>query len=219
MVSFLTVNQRILPILSAALLAGCMTPTWQSHAAGAPLPDDRVILVGSFLADPPFTQERQGPAPHNPLCRGTAAERVGNCTGGTVLVGGQAGNLMCIFTPDFSEKMRTSVNRMPFDTFDWAWMPLEGAFVIEVPRRPQILLRGVQYYTKGEEGAVRFELPGRADLRAGDRVVYVGEIRVTGKTERRVTFHDRAAETRAALERAGYADVLALPWRTQLLVR
>jgi hypothetical protein len=208
--------RRLVPFLSAILLAGCMTPTWKSHLAGSPLADEHVILVGSFTADPPFTQERQGPAPRDPLCYGTVAERVGRCTGGTVLVGGQGGNLMGYFTPDLSENMRQSVNRMPFDTFDWAWMPLEGAFVIEVPRRPQVLLRGVQYYTKGKEGAVRFELPARVDVRPGDRVVYVGEIEVVQKGERRVTFNDRLADTRKALEAAGYSDVLALPWRTQL---
>lgn len=208
---------RLVTALSAALLAGCMTPTWKSHVAGAPFGHDRVILVGSMTADPPFRQDRQKPAPHDPLCYGTVAERVGKCTGGTVLVGGQAGNLMAFFTPDHSEKMRESVNRMPFDTFDWAWLPLEGAFAIEVPRRPQILLRGVQYYTKGDEGAVRFELPALVDIRPEDRVVYVGEIRVVQQGQRRVSFADRAADTRKALEAAGFADVLALPWRTQLL--
>jgi hypothetical protein len=209
--------RRYSPTLAAIALAGCMTPTWKTHVAGSPVADDRVILVGSLTADPPFTQERQGPAPHDPACYGTVAERVGKCTGGTMLVGGQAGNLMAFFTRDRSEGMRQSINRMPFDTFDWAWLPLEGAFVIEVARRPEVLLRGVQYYTKGSEGAVRFELPGRVELRPGDRVVYVGEIRVVQKGERRVAFGNRLAETRKALETAGFSDVLAIPWRTAIL--
>lgn len=211
--------RRIVPLLSAALVAGCMTPTWKSHVAGSPLADDHVILVGSFTADPPFRQERDGAAPRDPLCYGTVADRVGRCTGGTALVGGQAGNLMGFFTPDLSEEMRQSINRMPFDTFDWAWMPLEGAFAIQVPRRAQVLLRGVQYYTKGDEGAVRFELPARVDVRPGDRVVYVGEIKVVQRGERRVTVKDRLADTRRALEAAGYSDVVALPWRKQLFAR
>lgn len=207
---------RLVPFLAASLLAGCMTPTWKSHVAGSPIQDDRVILVGSFAAVPPINQEREGPAPVN-YCSGSVADRVG-CPGGTVLVGGQAGNLLGLFTPDLSEPMRQSINRMPFDTFDWAWIPMDGAFVIEVPRRAHLYLRGLQYYTKGDEGAVRFELPGRVDLRPSDRVVYVGEIRVVRSGERRVIFNDRLTETRVALAKAGFADVLALPWRAQLLV-
>ena len=59
-----------------------------------------------------------------------------------------------------------------------------------------------------------------SDRPAADRVVYVGEIRVVRDAGgRRVTFADRLAETREALKAAGHADVLALPWRTQLLAR
>lgn len=203
---------RLVPFLSAALLAGCMTPTWQSHVAGAPVQADRVLLVGSFAAVPPINQEREGPAPR---CY-TGGGMVGGC-GGNGLMGKQAGNLMAFFTPDPSEPMRASINRMPFNDFEWSWIPMDGAFVIEVPRREAIHLRGMQYYTKGDEGGVRFELPGRVPLRATDRVVYVGEIRIVRTGDRRVIFSDRLADTRKALEAGGYADVLALPWRTQLL--
>jgi len=204
--------KRFLPILSSLALAGCMTPTWKTHAAGAPMADDHVLLVGSVMAIPPFNQEREGPVP---ICYSAAH---GQPCGGTMLVGGQAGNLMGFFTTDLSEKMRTSVNRMPFDTFDWAWIPLEGAFVIEVPRRERIYLRGVQYYTKGDDGAVRFELPGHVDLRRNDRVIYVGEIHVVRTGERKITFEDRQADTRKALEAGGYGEVLATPWRKAVLV-
>lgn len=203
---------RLAPLLATALLAGCMTPTWQSHLAGAPVQADRVLLVGSFAAVPPINQEREGPAPR---CY-SGGGMIGGC-GGNGLVGKQEGNLMAFFTADRSEPMRQSINRMPFDAFDWAWIPMDGPFVIEVPRRETIHLRGMQYYTKGEEGGVRFDLPARVDLRAGDRVVYVGEIRLVRTGERRVIFGDRQAETRKALQAAGYADVLAAPWRTQLL--
>ncbi len=198
----------LVPVLSAALLGGCMTPTWQSHVPGRPIAGDKVLLVGSFAAVPPINQKREGPAP---WCYG------GPC-GESLLVGGQAGNLLGLFTADLKEPMRQSINRMPFSDFDWAWIPMEGTFVIEVPRRETIYLRGFQYYTKGDDAAVRFELPGRVALRPTDRVVYVGEIRLVRTGERRVTFNDRLAETRKALEAAGHADVLALPWRTQLLV-
>lgn len=205
--------RRVVPFAAAALLAGCMTPTWKTHLAGSPILEDRVLLVGSFAAVPPINQEREGPAPVR-NCTGTA----GDCAGGTMLVGGQAGNVMGLFTADVSETMRKSVNRMPFDKFEWAWIPMQGTFVIEVPRWEHVYLRGMQYYTKGDDGAVRFELPGRVEVRPADRVVYVGEIRVVRTGERRVTFTDRRVETRKALEAAGYSDVLALPWRTQLLV-
>lgn len=206
---------RLVPLLSAALLiGGCMTPTWKGHLAGSPIAADKVILVGSFAAVPPINQEREGPAPRRMSCGSAAA-----CTGGgggTVLVGGQQGNLLGLFTPDRSEPMRQSVNRMPFANFDWAWIPMEGTFAIEVPRRQALYLRGFQYYTKGDDAVVRFELPGTVELRPDDRVVYVGEIRLVRTGERRVTFNDRKADARKALESAGLRDVLALPWRTQL---
>jgi hypothetical protein len=201
---------RLVPLLSAALLAGCMTPTWQTHVAGAPVQADRVLLVGSFAAVPPINQEREGPPPR------CYSNGTGSC-GASILVGRQSGNLMAFFTPDPSAPMRASINRMPFDDFEWSWIPMDGAFVIEVPRRDAIYLRGVQYYTKGDEGGVRFELPAHVALRASDRVVYVGEIRLVRTGDRRVIFSDRLAATRGALEAGGYADVLALPWRTQLL--
>jgi hypothetical protein len=197
---------RLVPILFAAMLAGCMTPTWKGYVAGSPLAEEKVILVGSFAAVPPINQEREGPPPR---CYG------GPC-GANLLVGGQEGNLMGLFTPDLSESMRMSINRMPFSTFDWAWIPMEGTFAVEVPRRDVLYLRGFQYYTKGDDGAVRFELPGRVPLRPGDRVVYVGEIRLVRTGERRVSINDRKADALKALEVAGLKDVLALPWRTQL---
>lgn len=200
---------RLVPI-SLALLAGCMTPTWQSHLAGAPVQADRVLLVGSFVAVPAINQEREGPPPR---CYGGPG---GGC-GGNGLIGKQQGHLMAFFTPETSEAMRPSLNRMPFSSFDWSWIPMEGPFVIEVPRREHIYLRGMQYYTKGDDGGVRFELPARVDLRPDDRVVYVGEIRLVRSGDRRVIYNDRQAETRKALEGAGYAEVLALPWRAQLL--
>lgn len=204
--------KRLVTILAAALLGGCMTPTWQSHVAGAPVQADTVLLVGSFAAVPPINQEREGPAPR---CY-TGGGMIGGC-GGNGLMGKQSGNLMAFYTPDLSERMRESINRMPFTRFDWSWIPMDGAFVIEVPRRDAIYLRGMQYYTKGDEGGVRFELPARVALRATDRVVYVGEIRIVRTGERRVTFSDRLADTRKALQAGGFTDVLALPWRTQLL--
>jgi len=200
--------KRLVPILSAALLAGCMTPTWKGHVAGNPIAEDKVILVGSFVAVPPINQQREGPQ----RCYGGPAT---GC-GGTALVGGQEGNLLGLFTPDLSEKMRESLLRMPFATFDWAWIPMEGTFAVEVPRSDRIYLRGFQYYTKGDPGVVRFELPATVSLRPDDRVVYVGEIRLVRTGERRVAFNDRRADARQVLESAGLGDLLALPWRTVL---
>jgi hypothetical protein len=196
------------PAAFLALLAGCMTPTWQRHAPGAPIGRDTVILVGSISADPPFNQD-------TPVARTWQLQPTPNVP--SSFVGGQAGNVMAYFTDDVSEPLRQSVNRMPFDRFDWAWLPMQGYFFVEVPRRERVLLRGMQYYTRGDDGAVRFELPAQVDLRDDDRVVYVGEIRVVGGPQRRFSFNDRAAEARKVAEAAGYGDVLALPWRTRLL--
>lgn len=202
------ISTRMLATAALGLLAGCMTPTWQGHAPGAAIANDKVILVGSLVADPPFNQDTK-------KSRTPMISYVPDAP--TALVGGQAGNVMAYFTADLSESLRQSVNRMPFDRFDWAWLPLEGYFFVEVPRRSPVYLRGMQYYTRGDDGAVRFELPAQVDLRGDDRVVYVGEIRVVGGAQRRFTFQDRAAEARKVAEVAGYRDLLALPWRTRLL--
>lgn len=200
---------RLAALVAVATLSGCGAPTWQRHLVGAGLPQDKVILVGSFVTVPPIQQ------------RGNAAPRGGSFVngryepaGGVVFMGEQKGNVAAVFTPDLSEPWREDALRVGFNSYDWAWFPMEGTYVIEVPRERRLHLRGVFYVTDG--GSVRFELPAEVDLRPDDRVVYVGELRVVRTGERRVLFNDRTAEARAALKEAGYEDVLSVPWRTRL---
>ncbi len=201
--------RRIVPVAALAALAGCFTPTWQRHLAGTALPDDKVILVGSFTTVPPIQQ------------RGNSTDRGGWVNGryegptNVVFVGETKGNAAAIFTPDLSEPWQQNARSVGFSTYDWAWFPMDGgAYVVEVPRRPRLNLRGVIYLTDG--GWVRFEVPAQVDLRPDDRVVYVGEIRVVRSGDRRTLFNDRTAETRNALKAAGYAEALAVPWRTSV---
>jgi hypothetical protein len=141
---------------------------------------------------------------------------VGSIAGVTDPGRGGAGKVMAFFTDDLSEPLRPGVDRPPFDRFDWAWLPGEGHFFVEVPRRERIYLRGVQYDTQ-RDGAVRLELPAQVEIRDDDRVVYVGEVRVGGGSQRRLSFGDRTAEARKVAQAAGHTDVLAVPWRTRLL--
>ncbi len=201
--------RQLLAVVALATVAGCAAPTWKRHLVGAGLPDDKVVLVGSFTTVPPIQQ------------RGNATARGGQWVngryepaGGVVFVGEQQGNVAAVFTPDLSEPWPQDALTVGFGRYDWAWLPMDGTFVIEVPRQARLHLRGVLYVTDG--GSMRFELPAQVDLRSDDRVVYVGEIRVVRTGERRTLFNDRVAEAREAVKAAGYADVLAVPWRTRL---
>lgn len=196
-------------VLVAGALAGCATPTWPKHAPGSGIPADRVILVGSFVAVPPIEQRGQR-APGG----GTWVNGRYEPPGHVVFVGDQAGHVAAVFTPDRSEPWQEATLTMPFSRYDWSWIPMVGAFAIEVPRQPVLHLRGFFYLTDG--GSVRFELPADVELRADDRIVYVGEVRVVRTGDRRILFNDRAQETRRALGDGGFSDLAAAPWRTRL---
>ncbi|HSM93831.1 MAG TPA: hypothetical protein VLT47_13190 [Anaeromyxobacteraceae bacterium] len=194
--------------LAAALAAaaGCATPTWPDHLAGAARPNDRVILVGSFVTVPPITQ-RGVRTPTGPSASGEPQ-------GGVVFVGKMAGNAAAVFTADLSEPWRADTMGFPVSRYDWAWFPMGGYFFVEVPRVSRIFLRGVLYQT--DAGSSRFELPAAIDLAPGDEIVYVGELRVVRTGERRTLYNDRLAEARQAAEAAGHRNLLAARWRTSL---
>jgi hypothetical protein len=201
--------RRTVAVMALMACAGCAAPTWKRHLVGAGLPEDKVVLVGSFTTVPAI-QQRGNAAPRG----GTFVNGRYEPTGGVVFIGEQKGNVAAVFTPDLSEAWQQDALSVGFDTYDWAWFPMDGTYVIEVQRQPRLNLRGVFYVTDG--GSVRIELPAHVELRPDDRVVYVGEIRVVRTGERRTLFNDRLTEAREALKAAGYDDVLAVPWRKRL---
>ena len=202
-------SRLALVALASLAGAGCASPTWQRHAPGAALPEDKVVLVGSFTAVPPI-QQRGNRAPGGGTWVGNHYEPPGR----VVFVGEQEGNVAAIFTPDLAEPWRQDTLGVPFGAYDWAWIPMDGYFAIEVPRREHLYLRGVFYVTDG--GAVRIELPAQVDLRRDDRVVYVGEIRLVRTGERRIVFNDRTSEARKAFTASGYGGLVSTGWRTRL---
>lgn len=200
---------RIVPLAALAAFAGCAAPTWKRHPVGTGLPDDKVVLVGSFTTVPPIEQRGNDTARSGQWVNGRYEP-----AGAVVFIGEREGNVAAIFTPDLAEPWQQDALGVGFSTYEWAWFPMSGPYVIEVPRRARLNLRGVVYLTDG--GFVRFEVPAQADLRPDDRVVYVGEIRVVRSGERRILFSDRIGEARGAVKAAGYEEVLAVPWRTRL---
>lgn len=199
-------------LLTAVALAaaGCATPTWKDHLAGAGLPADKVVLVGSFVTVPPIAQRgvrtATGPS-YGP--NGWEPQ------GGVVFVGKMAGNVGAAFTLDLAEPWRQDSMGMPLALFDWAWFPMSGHFFVEVPRLQKFFLRGIFYVTDG--GTTKIELPARVDVPPGARVVYVGELRLVRTGDRRTIVNDKLAEARRAAEAAGRVDLLAVPWKTSLL--
>ena len=194
----------------ALAAAGCATPTWKDHLAGARLPADKVILVGSFVTVPPIAQRGVRTAT-GPSYGANGWEP----QGGVVFVGKMAGNVGAAFTLDLAEPWRQDSAGMPLALFDWAWFPMDGHFFVEVPRLQKFFLRGFFYVTDG--GTTKIELPARVDLPPGARVVYVGELRLVRTGDRRTIVNDKLAEARRAAEAAGRVDLLAVPWKTSLL--
>jgi hypothetical protein len=186
---------RALAAAGALLLAGCAGATWRTPRPGERIGPDEIVVVGSFAAVPPFQQV--GPAP-------TSA----------VLVGELRGNLVAFFAPDLAERWDPGPTSLPLARAERALLPLRGHFFFVVPRPGAVYLRGVVLQT--DAGADKYELPIRIDLAAGDRVVYVGELKLVRTGDARLLVRDERAAARKAAGEAGLTEVVALPWRTRL---
>lgn len=187
------------PALAAAgalVLAGCAGVTWRAPQPGEPIGSSEVVVIGSFAAVPAF--EQYGPAPTN-----------------AVLLGDLRDNLVAYFAPDLAERWDPSPTAQPLVRAERALFPVRGHFFFVVPRRPgTVYLRGVVLPT--DLGADKYELPVRIDLAAGDRVVYVGELKLMRLGGGRLLIRDERAAARKAAHDAGLAQVAALPWTTRL---
>ncbi len=94
-------------------------------------------------------------------------------------------------------------------------MPLSGHFFVEVPRKPRLHLRGFTYLTNA--GGRMFDLPATVDIAPGDRVVYVGEIRVKRGPGRGVQFVNAIDGAKQAARAKGLGSLANLPWTVRLL--
>jgi hypothetical protein len=187
--------RAVLAAAGALLLAGCAGVTWRAPHPGEPLGPGEIVVIGSFSAVPEF--EQYGPAPTN-----------------AVLVGELRGNLVAFFAPDLTEPWDPSPTALPLTRADRALFPVRGHFFFVVPRPGTVYLRGVVLQT--DTGADKYELPVRIDLAASDRIVYVGELKLTRVGERRLLVRKDLPAARKAASEAGLAHLVALPWTTRL---
>lgn len=176
-------------------LAGCAGVTWPAPRPGQRLAPTEIVVVGSFAAVPPFAQ--YGPAPGN-----------------AVLAGELSGNLVAFFAPDLAEPWDPSPAALPLARAERALFPLRGPFAFVVPRAGTVYLRGVVLQT--DTGADKYELAVRVELVPGDRVVYVGELKLVRTGGARLLVRDERAAARKALGEAGLSAIASLPWKTRL---
>lgn len=200
--------RRLVVALTGLALAGCFKPTWKAVQPGQPLGAGTVVLVGSFVSDPPIQQhgvQRE--------CSGAVwVNGRWEPPGKVVFVQETDGNVLAFFTPDVSEPFEAATRRTP-SRYDWTYLPLSGHFFVELPRARRLHLRGFTYLTNVGQ---MVEVPATVDVGPKDRVVYVGEIRLHRGT-RRAEFVNAVEGARRAARARGLDAVLAAPWTTRLL--
>jgi hypothetical protein len=188
-------SARLALAAAGLALGGCAHATWRSPRAGEPLRSGEVVVVGSFSAVPPFDQN--GPVPTN-----------------AILVGDLRGNLLAYFSPDLSEPWDPSPRSQPLARAETALVPIRGHFFVVVPGPGPVWLRGVVLPT--DMGAQKHEAPLRFEVAPGDRVVYVGELKLVRSGERRLLVRDERPAARRAANEAGLGHLLGVPWTTRL---
>jgi hypothetical protein len=182
--------------LAALALTGCFTPTWRSLAPGEGVARESVVLVGRFAVIPPIAQMNAGGA------------------GNVIIPGSMNGNAAAYFTRDLSVPFSHEPTSEPFAGAWTAWVPFDGWFFIEVPRREEVYFRGVAYVTNA--GSSRIEAAARVPIRPGDRVIYVGELSAIRSGDRRLAVRSRLADARAAAEELGFGALAAERWQVRL---
>ncbi|HEX9291554.1 MAG TPA: hypothetical protein VF904_18695 [Anaeromyxobacteraceae bacterium] len=182
-------------LLAALALGGCANATWRSPRAGEALRSGEVVVVGSFTAVPGFDQ--YGPVPTN-----------------AILVGDLRGNLLAYFASDLSERWDPSPMGSPLSRAETALIPIRGHFFVVVPGPGPIWLRGVVLPT--DTGAQKYEAPLRIEVAPGDRVVYVGELKLVRTGGRRLLVREDRATARRAASESGLGHLLDVPWTTRL---
>jgi hypothetical protein len=185
--------ERVFPAL-LLVAAACMRPTWNEIAAGAPSRDGTIAIVGALTLIPPVEQQSAG------------SSRV-------VMVGAASDRMYGVFTTDL---------KRPFGPDLWedesahysVYLPFEGPFFIEIPRRPwRLYFRGVVVMTN--RGRAGIETPVQITIRPEDEIVYVGHVYVQRTSPRWTQVKEEEPVARQAARRIGH--VLATrPWTVQL---
>ena len=202
--------RRFLVGLIGLSIAGCFHPTFIPVQPGDAVAGDSVVLVGSFVSDPPIDQHG---VPRN--CGGTWVNGRYEPAGKIIFVQETDGNVMAFFTADLSEKWQSDALRPLGGPYDWTYMPLSGHFFVRIPRVGRVNLRGFTYLTNA--GMRIFELPAQVDIGPQDRIVYVGEIRIHRNGPRRAEFRNAMERARSAARERGLDGILAAPWKARLL--
>lgn len=200
---------RLVAALAPLALAGCFTPTFTKLQPGVPIPADGVVLIGSFAPSPAIDQHHQ---PRD--CGGRWVNGQYEPPGKVVFVQETDGNVMAFFA-DPAEPFDSAKRAVPA-RYDWTYMPLSGHFYVRIPPGARRLhLRGFTYVTNA--GARMFDLPAFVDIRASDRVVYVGEIRVRRGPGRRAEFVNAMEGAKRAARSGGLRALADRPWTVRLL--
>jgi hypothetical protein len=176
-------------------VAACMRPTWNEIAAGAAPGHGVVAVVGAVSLIPPVEQQSAG------------SSRV-------VLVGAARDRMYAVFTVDL---------RRPFGPSLWedasahesVYLPLEGAFFIEIPRsHPRLYLRGVVIMTN--RGRIGVETPVQLSFYPEDDIVYIGHVYVQRTSPRSTQVSDEQPEAREAAQQLGHGALATRPWTVRL---
>jgi hypothetical protein len=177
------------------LAAACMRPTWNEIAAGARPGDGTIAVVGAVSLIPPVEQQSAGSSK-------------------VVLVGAARDRMYAVFTVDLGR---------PFGPALWedasahesVYLPLEGAFFIEIPRpHPRLYLRGVVIMTN--RGRVGVETPVQLSLHPEDEIVYIGHVYVQRTSPPWTQVTEEQSEARQAARQLGHGALATRPWTVRL---
>ncbi len=180
-----------LATVAALVLSGCWRPTWRGILPGELPSPDVVVLVGRFASVPPIEQYSGRPT-------------------NVILPDAYQRKVAAFFADDLAERFDFSPTAMPLERAWTAWMPADGWFFIEVPRKAPLFLRGFVYVS--DTGAVKVEATARIPINPADRVVYVGELTAVRTGGEMLLCRSRPQEARKAALDAGRDSLLSVPW-------
>jgi hypothetical protein len=183
-------------LLPAAALAcaACAGASLRTPQPGEPLRTGETVVVGSVVAIPPF--EQIGPRP------------------GAVSLGGAKGSVLAYFSDDLAEGWNNSPTGSPLSRAETALVPLDGPFFFVVPRPGTIFLRGLLVPT--DAGSEKLQVSLRLDVRPGERVVYVGAIKLIRTGDRRILVRDDQRAARGSASALGLEQLAGAPWIRRL---
>ena len=184
------------PALALVLAApACVRPSWNEISAGAQPRRGTVAIVGALTLIPPVEQQSRGSS--KVLLVGAASDR---------MYGVFTGDLERPFGPDLWKDE---------DAHNSVYLPLEGAFFIEIPRgHSRVYLRGVVVMTN--RGQTGIEVPVQITLQPEDQIVYIGHVYVQRTSPEATQVKDEQDATRQAAHELGHGVLTTQPWTVRL---